>query len=337
MSQTIFLSTVTPVYRGAETLSELVQALDEVRRELEMPGCPIRLSESIFVDDGSDDGSVAVLRELTAEYPWVTLVCLSRNYGQHPATMAGILHASGDWVATLDEDLQHHPRHLLGLLQLAVSEGYDLVYASPEAAVHQSMFRDLGSNVYKWLIGKLSGNPNIRLFNSFRMMRGSVARAASAVAAHQTYFDVALSWFSSRVGAKTLPLLDIRYANERQSGYRLRSLLSHAKRMLQSSDIKMLRAVATSGFLTMFAAIVAILYTVMLKLIAPETADVAGWASVFVAVLFFGGLNAFLVGVVLEHLSVVLMQTHGKPTFFEVDREKDEVARDWFSRERVGR
>jgi glycosyltransferase involved in cell wall biosynthesis len=236
MTQTVFLSTVTPVYRGAKTLRELVEALGEVRRELESRNSPIHLAESIFVDDGSEDGSMRLLRELSAEHPWVTLVCLSRNYGQHPATMAGILHASGDWIATLDEDLQHHPRHLLGLLKLAVSEGYDVVYANPQARVHQSLFRDLGSSLYKWLIGRLSDNPNVRLFNSFRMMRGSVARAASAVAAHSTYFDIAVSWFTSRIGTKTLPLLDLRYARERESGYRFGSLLSHARRLLHSSD-----------------------------------------------------------------------------------------------------
>jgi len=333
MTPTVFLSTVTPVYRGARTLIALVEALDAVRQDLEGRDSPIRLTEAIFVDDGSQDGSEQLLRELAAEYPWVTPVFLSRNYGQHPATMAGILHASGDWVATLDEDLQHHPRYLLDLLQWALAEGHDLVYANPEAPVHRSLFRDRGSSFYKWLIGKLSGNPNIKLFNSYRMMRGSLARAASAVAANQTYFDLAVGWFTTRVGAMRLPLLDSRYAEERQSGYRFRSLLSHAKRMLQSSDIKILRIAATTGFFAMAAAIVAILYTVALKLITPEAVDVAGWASVFVMVLFLGGLNAFLTGVVLEHLSLVLMQAHGKPTFFEIDRGKDEVARVWLESE----
>ena len=83
------------------------------------------------------------------------------------------------------------------------------------------------------------------------------------------------------------------------------------------------------------AAVLAILYIIVLKIVAPEAAGVPGWASVFVAVLFLGGLNAFLTGVVLENLSFVLMQTHGKPTFFEIDRETDEVLRAWFRREQT--
>lgn len=73
----------------------------------------------------------------------------------------------------------------------------------------------------------------------------------------------------------------------------------------------------------------AVAYTVILKLLGDDVTQVPGWASVFVAVLFWGGLNAFLTGLVLENLSVVLMQAHGKPTFFEIDRRKDEIVQDW--------
>ncbi len=72
-----------------------------------------------------------------------------------------------------------------------------------------------------------------------------------------------------------------------------------------------------------------------IKLITPETIDVPGWASVFVIVLLMGGLNAFLSGIVLEHLSFILMQAHGKPTYFEIDRTKDAIALTWFNREQA--
>lgn len=331
----IHLSTVTPVYRGAETLRELACALDRVRQQLMDAGSPLQLTESIFVDDGSVDGSEAVLDQLGKQYDWIRVITLSRNFGQHPATIAGILHAGGDWVATLDEDLQHPPKYLLAMLRQAALGRKDVVYAQPASAVHHSWFRDAGSRVYKGLIAKLSGNPHVSRFNSFRMMRGSIVRAAAAVAGHQTYFDLALSWFTTRIGTAVLPLKDDRYISEGRSGYSFHSLLSHARRMFQSSELKMLRIGALLGVAAMLIAATAALYAVGLKLFFPQMVVVQGWASLIVAVLFLGGLNAFLVGLILEQLSLILMQTHGKPTFFEVDRRGDDMLRAWFEQQAV--
>ena len=137
----LYLTTVTPVYHGADTLRRLAEELRIVRDQLERESAPVQLAQAIFVDDGSTDGSDQVLRELRSEYPWIETITLSRNYGQHPATMAGILHASGDWVATLDEDLQHHPAHLLPMLQEAAMEVVEDVHVTVAAfvtAVHVS-------------------------------------------------------------------------------------------------------------------------------------------------------------------------------------------------------
>ena len=108
----IRLSTVTPVYQGSDYLPDLVAELSALQARFAEQQMPIELIESIFVDDGSIDESSATLADLAGRYPWVRVVTLSRNYGQHSATIAGILHSSGDWVATLDEDLQHPPDRL---------------------------------------------------------------------------------------------------------------------------------------------------------------------------------------------------------------------------------
>ncbi len=315
------VSVVVPAWRAEQTIEETLESL---LRQTE-PNW-----EVVVVDDGSIDDSEAVLAELAEQYEWVQVVQLSRNFGQHPATMAGVLHASGDWIATLDEDLQHHPKFLLTLLRQAVEEQHDVVYAHPEAAVHESPYRDLASRAYKRLIARLSNNPHVVRFNSFRMMRGSIARAAAAAAAHQTYYDLAVCWFTMRIGTTVLPLKDHRYIRERRSGYSLRSLLSHARRMLESSEVKALRFGAALGVLVMVLSAFAAVWVVLRRLLYPELIGVQGWASLMVVVTFFGGLSAFLTGLVLEHLSIVLLQSQGKPTFFEVDRRSDHILRAWF-------
>src|SRR5690606_2594309 len=114
--------------------------------------------ESIFVDDGSQDASADVLSNLQVEFPWVQVVSLSRNFGQHPATIAGILYSTCYWVVTMDEDLQHHPKYISMLLQKAMEKSSDIVYANSKKSIHESFFRDFSSRFVKWTLSKVTGN-----------------------------------------------------------------------------------------------------------------------------------------------------------------------------------
>jgi len=317
------LSIVVPVFRGEATLADLVKELRLLKDKLGSKELSIQFAEAIFVDDGSTDGSADRLTQLAEMNDWMRVVTLAKNFGQHPATMAGVLHSSGDWVVTLDEDLQHRPAYVINMLRHAATESLDVIYARPLQAVHQSAYRDSSSRAFKWLLSKASGDSAIRSFSSFRLMRGTIARAASAVAGHQTYFDLALSWFTDRIGSLPLPMADVRYQSSGFSGYRLHSLLSHGRRMLLSTDIKVLRLGAVAGAAAMLLSMLVTVYVVVARLFFPEAVTVSGWASVMVAVLFLGGLIALLVGMLLESSSVMLLQSHGKPTFFEVDRSSD--------------
>ena len=327
----VYLSTVTPVFQGAGYLEELVEALAAVRNEFEVKNFPIELTEAIFVNDEPIDDSARLLEDLRTTHHWVKTVQLSRNFGQHPATVAGILHSSGDWVATLDEDLQHHPRLLLPLLLHCVTQNLDVVYARGETPVHQSGFRDISSRLFKTLVSKLTGNPHIRKFNSFRVMRGSIGRAAAAVSAHDTYFDISVSWFTNRIGVLPLPLKDQRYIEGKKSGYGIRELLRHAWKMMASSELRMLRVGATMGVLSLLGSFALAAAAIVAKILFPETIPVPGWTSMLLVILFFGGLISFLAGIGLELITALVVQAKGKPAFFIIDRNKDDLLRAWAS------
>jgi glycosyltransferase involved in cell wall biosynthesis len=323
----IFISIVIPVYAGEQYLSELVGEIAKVRKEWEDRAAPVRILEAIFADDGSTDGSVQLIRQLQRDNNWVRLVPLSRNFGQHAATVAGVLHTSGDWVVTLDEDLQHPPSYILRLLRQAVQNKQDIVYVSPQTAVHQSKFRDWSSVGYKRLIGWLSGNPTVSLYNSFRLVRGTIARAAASVASHETYFDVALGWFSTRITSVVLPLIDLRYSQSKKSGYNLFSLLRHARRLFVTSEIKALRFGGFIGLAAMVASLLLTPYVIFSK----QWESVRGWSSLILSIAFFGGVGCLLAGILIEYVTVLLIGSQGKPTFFVVDREQDDVLAAWFN------
>ncbi len=328
----ILISTVTPVYQGEATLDDLVRRLRDERRSWQRDGLPLELMEAIFVDDGSVDDSARVLRRLAERNAWVRVVTLSRNFGQHPATTAGILHSAGDWVVTLDEDLQHEPRDVLALLRECALQRWDVAYARPIDLVHESRLRDWSSRAYKSLLARITDNPHVKSFNSFRVMRGSIARAAAAVASHDTYFDVVLSWFSNRMGSLPLSLKDRRYIADRASGYNFFKLLSHARRLLVSSQTKWLRAGALLGVGALLFSVALSLLMLGRKLADPASIEVRGWLSLFLAIVFFGGLSCLLLGVLLEYLSMLLLHSHGKPAFFVVDRRADDILRRYFTR-----
>lgn len=326
------VSTVTPVYAGNEYLPDLVAKIEQVRENWNSAHAPVELLEAIFVNDEAIDDSLDILKDLMAERPWIRIVNLSRNFGQHPATVAGILHTTGDWVVTLDEDLQHDPAHIERMLETSVYQQADVVFANPEQSVHQNPIRDWTSRGFKSLVARVTGNPHVREFNSFRLIRGVIGRAAASVCTSETYFDIAVCWFTNRVMSMSLPLKDMRFIKTGESGYNIYKLLGHARRMIVSSETKVLRTGALFGLLAMVMAILFGGKFLIDKLFYPETIPVVGWTSLFLALMLFGGLLAVLLGIALEYLTIIMLHSQGKPTFFIVDRSSDLMLAEYFRR-----
>lgn len=320
----VTVSTVTPVYQGENYLGQLVEKLEEVRTAWTEQYGDLKLIESIFVIDGAKDNSAAVLYELAKDRNWIRVIELSKNYGQHPATIAGILHSSGEWVVTLDEDLQHNPIFIINFLEEVVKKNSDICYARSSEKTHNSFVKDKLAILFKYAIAKLSGVPFIVDFNSFRCIRGSIGRSAAAISSHESYFDVVLCWFTDRVTKISIPLKDFRNLDESaESGYSVWSLIKHGKRMIMTSSIKILRFGLVIGIIAFGISIllaIYALYSTFYKLTPPAS---QGWSSTILVILFFGGLLSLLVGFVLESVSDLLLNAKGKPTFFTIDRSSD--------------
>src|SRR4051812_27764157 len=162
------LSIVIPVYNGADSIGELVAALEELR----IAGG----HEIVLVNDGSPDNSLEVCRALVARarVP-ITLVALSRNYGEHNAVMAGLRHATGAHIITMDDDLQNPPGEVKRLLSYAQQSGREVVYTDYEEKQHAA-WRNLGSRFTNWVAGFVLDKPSGFYLSSFRCMSAFVAR-----------------------------------------------------------------------------------------------------------------------------------------------------------------
>ncbi|NLE80660.1 MAG: glycosyltransferase [Rhodococcus sp.] len=315
------MSIVVPVYQGEKTLDALVTEILPWTTEGTTPaGRPMIVEEVLLVFDHGPDNSAAVIRKLAATHDFVHPIWLSRNFGQHPATLAGMASSGGEWVVTIDEDGQHDPAAIGGLLDTALDEQATLVYARPTNAAPHGGFRNTASRSSKWLLTHLLSGENSSNYQSFRLVLGEVGRSVAAYAGSEAYLDVALGWVA---GSSTTSPVRLREESERRSGYRLRSLLSHFWRMVLSSGTKGLRLVSLIGFLFAVGGVGVLIYVLVSYLWFDAGIEVRGWASTMVVMLLGFGSTLFSLGVIAEYVGVNVKTAMGKPPYLIVSDPAD--------------
>jgi undecaprenyl-phosphate 4-deoxy-4-formamido-L-arabinose transferase len=307
------VAAVVPVFQGERSLRTLVGELIAAAEPAVTPqGRPFELTEIILVHDCGPDASDRVIRELVEEFPIVRAVWLSRNFGQHAATMAGMASSTADWVATLDEDGQHNPADIPRMLDVALNERSPLVYARPTAGTPHSWFRDVTSTLAKFLANNLLISGGIGYYSSFRLMLGENARSLAAYSGPGTYLDAAAAWIVPRSVTCDVDLRD----EARDSGYRLRGLFSHLWRLVLTSGTRPLRIVSVIGAIS---ALFGVLFA-SFSLYAKFTSEVPiqGWTSVIVVSLLGFGLLLISLGVVAEYVGVGVRMAMGRPPYLVV-------------------
>ncbi|CQD13062.1 glycosyltransferase, LosA [Mycobacterium lentiflavum] len=315
------ISVVIPVYSGAVTLPDVVKELEELRSPQKTPtGRQFRVDEVLLVWDRGIRGSEEAVRELAERDEWVRPVWLSRNFGQHPATLAGMTSSGGDWIVTMDEDGQHDPAYIGEFLDIAYRDRTQLVYASPTNRPPHGVFRNAASWLTKWIfLHILVAADGVRAFNSYRLILGEAGRSVAAYAGAGVFLDVALSWVVAN--PSTCPVA-MRQEGRPASAYTLRRLVSHFWRLVISSGTRPLRFVSTMGIVLALLGFGVAIYSAIQK--AVGDISVEGWTSVFVAVLVVGGAILFALGIIAEYIAASASMAMGRPVYVVV-RDPAEV------------
>lgn len=310
------VSVVIPVYQGAATLEALIEEIRPLREPTTTPGGLLyRIEEVILVWDHGPDSSDEVIERLATANQWVVPIWLARNFGQHPATVAGMSSSKGDWVVTLDEDGQHRPSDIGLLLDTAERTGADLVYATPTNPPPHSFFRNLASRLTKGVVLRALTGPTAVPFHSFRLISGEHARAVAAFCGPGVYLDVALRWV---IGVTSGCPLAMRSEGREATGYNVRRLVSHFWRLVLSSGNRPLRIVSGLGVLT---SVLGLLYSIVLVIERLRgSTEVQGWTSAIVATLVVGGLVLVCLGVIAEYVGMAASMSMGKPLFVSLSR-----------------
>ena len=305
------LAVVIPVYNGRQTLESVVDSLVSFFVPSVSPqGLVFNIAEIVLVFDCGTDGSEVVLRELEQKYVPVRVVWLTRNYGQHAATLAGMASTASEWIVTIDEDGQHNPADIPRMLDVAINEGAQLVYAKPLNKPPHGMLRNIASHVTKGSISRLLTGGEVQNFNSFRLVSGEIGRTLSAYVGHGVYLDVALDWIVRKSAICEVLLGD---EGGRRSGYSKRLLMSHFWRLVLSSGTRLLRIASLVGVFSFLCGVFLACTVVFGKLFFDY--PVRGWASVFVALLLFGGSILLFIGIIAEYIGLLVRTTIGKPLY----------------------
>jgi polyisoprenyl-phosphate glycosyltransferase len=308
------VSVVVPVYQGERTLTELIKEIAPYAGETTTPdGHVMQVTEVILAYDHGPDDSAAVIRRLADEFGFVRPVWLSRNFGQHAATLAGMASSSGDWIVTMDEDGQHDPADIVRFLDAAMKAGVSVVYADPMNTAPHGALRNAASRGTKWVFSRLLSSGEVPPFQSYRLIQGEIGRSVAAYAGAGVFLDVALGWINDRSAACPVRL---RTEGDRRSGYSMRRLLFHFWRMVITSGTRPLRLVSALG--VAFAAVGVVVAAILVVLRLTNEAEVPGWTSVMVVVLLGTGAILFALGMIAEYLGVAVNMAMGRPLYLIV-------------------
>src|SRR5499427_5384766 len=298
-SQKPALSIVVPVYNGAASIAELVGALEQL---------PIEGGhEIILVNDGSPDDSLRVCTALVdhARVP-ITLVDLARNYGEHNAVMAGLRHAGGTHVITMDDDLQNPPEEVARLLAFAQKSGKEVVYTCYEEKRHAA-WRNLGSRFANHVANFVLEKPKDLYLSSFRCMSAFVVHEITRYEGPFPYVDGLIFQTThdiERLVVRHLP------RETGSSNYTMRRLLRLWMSMFVNFSVMPLRISTITGFLLSAMGGIA---TAMVIAEALTPSPPAGWASLMAALLLLSGVQLLILGIVGEYLGRLYLTTNRKP------------------------
>ena len=304
------LSLIIPCYNEQDNIFPFFEATANAFKELPKA---IKSLEMIFINDGSQDLTSQKLKELYSSYPSVvSVVEFSRNFGKEAAMLAGLRHASGDFVTIIDADLQQRPEIVVEMVKhLLENEDCDMVAAYQDKR-NEGKFISFMKNCFYKCINMTSETEFFQGASDFRTFRKRVADAILSLPEYYRFSKGIFSW----IGFNThyMPYT----AEERHSGESKWSFFKFFKYALDgiiAFTTLPLKVATVSGFVIFLASIIYMIFVILKRLILGV--DVPGYATIVVLILFLGGLQLLLLGVVGEYIARTYIQGKNRPVYIE--------------------
>lgn len=308
------ISIIVPCYNEEESLPIFYKEIDKISKEMKSVNF-----EFLFINDGSKDKTLEILRKLAKKDKRVRYVSFSRNFGKEAGMWAGLENATGDYVAIMDADMQDPPSKVKEMYDiLSTDKEYDCVGLYTIDHKDYSFVRKVCTNIWYKLIGKISNNRQVPGVRDFRLMRRQMVDAVLEMKEYNRYTKGILSF----VGFNT-KWLEFK-TGERVAGtskFNFWKLFKYALEGIISFSTTPLILSAIVGIILCLIAFIAVIVIIVKTLAFGD--PVSGWPSLACIVIFTSGLQLFFLGVIGMYLSKTYLEVKKRPIYIVKETEKD--------------
>lgn len=299
------LTIIVPCYNEEETIRPFLAATQEVEKELSNE----LIFEYLFVNDGSKDATLRILREVAQDFDNVHYLSFSRNFGKEAGLLAGLEHAKGDLITVMDVDLQDPPELLVPMYE-KIKSGCDVVGTRRADRSGEPPIRSFFSKLFYKLINKVSDTEMVDGARDFRLMTRQVVDSILELQEVNRFSKGLFSWVGFEVDY-------ISYENrERIAGetsWSFWSLLNYSLEGFINFSEAPLNLSVWAGISSFLMSILGILFVVVRKVTIGGS--ITGWASTVSIILFIGGIQLLAIGIIGKYIAKIFLETKKRPIY----------------------
>lgn len=299
------ISVVIPMYYEEEVANECYNRTKKVLNGLENYDYEI-----IFVNDGSKDKTLPILKEIATKDEKAKVISFSRNFGHQAAVTAGLKFVTGDCILIIDSDMQDPPELLVDMLKLW-EDGNEVIYAKRKTRKGESKFKLMTAKMFYKILNNLSDVEIPKDTGDFRLVDRKVVDVINSMPEHNKFLRGLFSW----VGFKQEPIEYER--QERFAGktkYPLKKMLKLASDGIISFSTKPLKVIGGIGIASIFISFILLIYAI-LSYIFKWNNLASGWTSLMVAITFFAGVQLVSIWMISEYIARIYDDTKQRPEY----------------------
>ncbi|MCI6900014.1 MAG: glycosyltransferase family 2 protein [Bacilli bacterium] len=308
------ISIIVPCYNEEESLPIFYKEIDRISKDMKEV-----IFEFLFINDGSRDKTLEILRNMAKKDDRVRYISFSRNFGKEAGMWAGLENATGDYVAIMDADMQDPPSKIKEMYNILVTKkDYDCVGLYTVNHKDYSFFRKLCTNIWYKIIAKVSNNRQVPGVRDFRLMRRPMVNAVLEMKEYNRYTKGIFSfvgfntfWIEFETGDRVAGT----------SKYSFWKLFKYAMEGIVSFSTTPLVLSALIGLLFCLVAFILLIVIIVKTLVWGDA--VSGWPSLACIVVFFSGIQLFFLGVIGMYLSKTYLEVKKRPIYIVKETEKD--------------
>jgi polyisoprenyl-phosphate glycosyltransferase len=299
----IDVSVIIPIYNEEENIHRLIDRLKGVIQQLNVT------CEYIFINDGSRDRSIHLIKMLAAEDPQVKYIDLSRNFGHQIAVTAGLDHASGRAVVIIDADLQDPPELIIDLYK-KLNEGYQVVYAKRKSRKGENFMKKFTAKLFYRLLAKITSVSIPVDTGDFRIIDYRVVQVLKQMPEQQKFLRGQISWIGFK---QTYVEYERDERHGGKTGYTYKKMIRLALDGITSFSNFPLKFATIAGFIVSGCAFVAVIYALYSRFFSNSYEP--GWTSLMISVLFIGGIQLIGIGIIGEYISRIASNVRSRPLY----------------------